>query len=212
MTDIVSVASGAVVAYQKALGTVSNNIANVATDGYSRQEVILQANPVAKTGNVYFGTGVMLDGVKRNYDAFIESNLRNSNSDLSSQEPMVNYTNRVIDIMGGPAMGLSSAIDQFFNSARSLSADPASSVLRGGFVRDSESLAARFGELSNQLNLVQEESNQALQSGVDDLNTLAKQLAQVNSQLVKQKCCKSASRLDGPTRQYFAQHVQLCAH
>lgn len=187
MTDIVSIASGAVVAYQKALGTVSNNIANVATDGYSRQEISLQANPVAKTGNVYFGTGVMVDGVKRNYDAFIESNLRKSNSDLSSQQPMVSYTNRVIDIMGGNSMGLSSAIDQFFNSARSLSADPASSVLRGGFVRDSESLAGRFGELSNQLNLVQEESNQALQSGVDDLNTLAKQLAQVNSQLVKQK-------------------------
>jgi flagellar hook-associated protein 1 FlgK len=187
MTDIVSVASGAVVAYQKALGTVSNNIANVATDGYSRQEVTLQANPVAKTGNVFFGTGVMVEGIKRNYDAFIESNLRNSTSDLSSQEPMVSYTNRVIDIMGGTSMGLSSAIDQFFNSARSLSADPASSVLRGGFVRDSESLAARFGELSNQLNLVQEESNQALQSGVDDLNTLAKQLAQVNAQLVKQK-------------------------
>ena len=187
MTDIVSVASGAVVAYQKALGTVSNNIANVATDGYSRQEVTLQANPVAKTGSVFFGTGVMVEGIKRNYDAFIESNLRNSTSDLSSQEPMVSYTNRVIDIMGGTSMGLSSAIDQFFNSARTLSADPASSVLRSGFVRDSESLAARFGELSNQLNLVQEESNQALQSGVDDLNTLAKQLAQVNAQLVKQK-------------------------
>lgn len=187
MTDIVSVASGAVVAYQKALGTVSNNIANVSTDGYSRQEATLQANPVAKTGNVFFGTGVMVEGVKRNYDAFIESNLRSSTSDLSSQEPMVNYTNRVIDIMGGPTMGLSSAIDQFFNSARSLSADPASSVLRGSFVRDSESLAARFGELSNQLQLVQEETNQALASGVADLNTLAKQLAQVNAQLVKQK-------------------------
>ena len=106
MTDIVSVASGAVVAYQKALGTVSNNIANVATDGYSRQEVTLQANPVAKTGNVFFGTGVMVEGIKRNYDAFIESNLRNSTSDLSSQEPMVSYTNRVIDIMGGTSMGI----------------------------------------------------------------------------------------------------------
>lgn len=187
MTDIVSVSSGAVIAYQKALGTVSNNIANVATDGYSRQEVTLQANPVAQSGKVFFGTGVMVEGIKRNYDAFIETNLRNSNSDLAAQEPMVSYTNRVIDIMGGTSMGLSGAIDQFFNSARSLSADPASSVLRGSFLRDSESLVSRFGELSNQLNLVQEETNQSLQSSVADLNTLAKQLAQVNGQLVKHK-------------------------
>ena len=48
MTDLVSVASNAVSSYQRALGTISNNIANVATDGYSRQEVVLAANPAAK--------------------------------------------------------------------------------------------------------------------------------------------------------------------
>ena len=37
MTDLVGVASNAVASYQRALGTVSNNIANVATEGYSRQ-------------------------------------------------------------------------------------------------------------------------------------------------------------------------------
>ena len=125
MTDLVSVASNAVSSYQRALGTISNNIANVATDGYSRQEVVLQANPVAKVGNTYLGTGVTVDRLQRQYDTFVESNLRSSNSDLLSQEPMVNYANRVIDIMGGPSMGLSSALDQFFGSARNVSSDPA---------------------------------------------------------------------------------------
>ena len=46
MTDLVSVASNAVQSYQRALGTVSNNIANVSTDGYSRQDVTLAANQV----------------------------------------------------------------------------------------------------------------------------------------------------------------------
>ena len=84
MTDLVSVASNAVQSYQRALGTVSNNIANVSTDGYSRQEVVLAANPVAKVGTVYLGTGVTVDNVKRQYDAFAEANMRNSNSDLAS--------------------------------------------------------------------------------------------------------------------------------
>jgi len=78
MTDLVSVAANAVASYQRALGTVSNNIANVFTDGYSRQEVVLQANPVAKVGTVYLGTGVALNTVKRQYDTFIEANLRKS--------------------------------------------------------------------------------------------------------------------------------------
>ncbi len=183
MTDMVGIASNAVAAYQRALGTVSNNIANVATDGYSREAVVLQANPVSKNGNIYMGTGVMVDRIQRQYDAFAEANLRNSNSDLASQEPMVSYANRVIDVMGGQSMGLTSALDQFFATARDLSADPASSVTRSSFVRDAQGLAARFGQLSSQLDLVQEETSQAVSSSVGQMNSIIKQLAEVNTQL-----------------------------
>ena len=185
MTDLVAVAGNAVAAYQRALGTVSNNIANVSTDGYSRQEITLEANPVSKVGNVYLGTGVIVAGVKRQYDAFTESNLRNSNSDLTSQEPMVNYANRVIDVMGGPTTGLTTALDQFFNSARDLSSDPASTVLRGSFVRDAQGLTSRFGELSSQLDMIQTETDQAVQGSVDKMNTIFAELANVNKQLTK---------------------------
>jgi len=185
MTDLVAVAGNAVAAYQRALGTVSNNIANVATDGYSRQEITLAANPVSKIGNVYLGTGVTVAGVKRQYDAFTEANLRNSNSDLSSQQPMVNYANRVIDVMGGPTTGLTTALDQFFNSARDLSSDPASTVLRGSFVRDAQGLTSRFGELSSQLDMIQSETDQAVQSSVSKMNTIFGELANVNKQLTK---------------------------
>jgi flagellar hook-associated protein FlgK len=187
MTDIVAIASNAVAAYQRALSTTSNNIANVATVGYSRQEVALQANPVIREGNLYMGSGVAVDFIKRNYNAFIESNLRNSFSDLASQEPMVSYANRVVDVMGGETMGLTSALDQFFSSARSLSADPASTVLRGSFVRDAQGAASRFQELSSQLDLVQEETTQALKGSVEQINTLTGQLARVNQQLAGQR-------------------------
>ena len=185
MTDLVAVAGNAVAAYQRALGTVSNNISNVATVGYSRQEISLEANPVSKVGNVFLGTGVNVAGVKRQYDAFTEANLRNSNSDLASQGPMVNYANRVIDVMGGATTGLTTALDQFFNSARDLSTNPASTVLRSSFVRDAQGLTSRFGELSSQLDMVQTETDQAIQSNVSNMNTICSALANVNKQLTK---------------------------
>ena len=185
MSDLVAVAGNAVAAYQRALGTVSNNIANVATEGYSRQEIDLRANPVSKVGNIYLGTGVIVNGVKRQYDGFTEANLRNSNSDLASQEPMVNYANRVIDVMGGPTTGLTTALDQLFSSARDLSSDPASTVLRASFVRDAQGLTSRFGELSSQMDMIQDETDQAIQSNVNNMNTIFGNLATVNKQLTK---------------------------
>jgi hypothetical protein len=186
MSDIAGIAANAVSAYQNALSTVSNNIANVATDGYSRQDVALSALPVTKIGGLFLGSGVAIDNVKRQYDAFVESNLRKSTSDLASQEPMVNYANRVVDVMGGQTMGLNTALDQFFNSVRALSANTSSTVLRSSFIQDAKSVADRFGQLSEQLDLIQGEVQSAVDNAVSQVNTLTKQLALVNGQLVKE--------------------------
>jgi flagellar hook-associated protein FlgK len=187
MSDMAGIAGNAVTVYQQALTTVSNNIANVATDGYSRQDVALQALPVTQTGQIFLGSGVAVDRIQRQYNEFVDSNLRNSNSDLASQEPMVNYANRVVDVMGGQTMGLNTALDQFFASARVMSSDPSSSVLRSSFVRDAQGVAERFGQLSAQLSLVEEETQQSLDSAVTQINALTKQIAQVNGQLTKKQ-------------------------
>ena len=187
MSDVLGVASNAVAAYQRALNTTANNIANVSTVGYSRETANFAANPVTQTGNIFMGTGVAVERITRQYNAFVEANLRNSNSDLTSQEPMVNYANRVVDIMGGETMSLNSALDQFFSSARDVSTDPASTVLRSSFVRDAQGVADRFGQLSAQLDSIQEETSQAMQGQVDQINSLSKQVAMVNSQLTKQR-------------------------
>jgi flagellar hook-associated protein FlgK len=164
MSDLLGISSSAVSTYQRSLAVISNNIANAATEGYSRQDISVQASPTRAMGTAYVGTGVFFDGVKRQYDIFVESNLRNSNSDLLSQKPVVDYTNRVIDVMGGQAVGLTGALDQFFASARSLAADPASSVLRGSFLRDADGIAARFGQLSAQLDLTDSETKESVES------------------------------------------------
>ena len=183
MSDMLGIASNAISAYQRALSTVSNNIANVNTEGYSRQDVVLKDSAPKKLASMYIGTGVMLQNIKRQYDEFAESNLRNSNSDLSSQTPMVDYTKRVMDIMGDKNIGLSSALDDFFASASDLSTDPASTVLRTSFLRSAEGVASRFGELSTQLDLVVTETRQGLESVAAQINTLTGQLALINQSM-----------------------------
>ena len=185
MSDMLGISSNAIGAYQRALSTVSNNIANVNTEGYSRQDVVLKDTAPSKAANMFFGTGVALETVKRQFDAFAESNLRNSTSDLSSQKPMVDYTKRVMDIMGDKSVGLSSALDDFFTAANSLSADPASTVLRSTFLRSADGLSSRFGELSGQLSLVGTETSQALESTASQVNTITAQIALVNQNMAK---------------------------
>lgn len=185
MSDLLSIGSSGVTAYQRALATVSNNIANVNTDGYTRQDVSLTANQPRQIGNSYLGTGTRFDRVQRQYDAFVESNLRNSNSDLQSQKPLLSYVNRLIDVMGDESIGLTTAMNLFFESARDLATDPASVVSRSIFLRDADGLAARFRQLAGQFDLLDKETRQSVDTDVGQINALTTQLAQMNKQLAK---------------------------
>ena len=185
MSDLLSISSTAVMAYPRALGTVSNNIANVGTEGYSRQDVNLNANTPSKQGNVYIGNGVRFVGIQRQVDDFVQLNLRNSQSELATQEPMVSYANRVVDIMGGEQTGLITALNRFFDASRDLSGDPSSSIYRAAFLRESDSLTSSFRELSGQMQLIDDETREATESRLGELNTLVSQLALVNKQLGK---------------------------
>ncbi|WP_396434032.1 flagellar hook-associated protein FlgK [Limnohabitans sp.] len=185
MSDLLSIGSSGVTAYQRALATVSNNIANVNTDGYTRQDVSLASNQPRQLGGSYLGTGARFDAVQRQYDAFVESNLRNSNSDLQSQKPLLSYVNRLIDVMGDESIGLTTAMNRFFESARDLSSDPASVVSRSIFLRDADGLAARFRQLAGQFEIMDNETRQSVETDVGQVNALTSQLALMNKQLAK---------------------------
>ncbi|PIT82045.1 flagellar hook-associated protein FlgK [Limnohabitans sp. 15K] len=185
MSDLLSIGSSGVTAYQRALATVSNNIANVSTDGYTRQDVSLTSNQPRPLGNSYLGTGASFDAVQRQYDAFVESNLRNSNSDLASQKPLLSYVNRLIDVMGDESIGLTTAMNRFFEASRDLSSDPASVVTRSTFLRDAEGLSSRFQQLANQFELLDNETRQSVDTDVGQINSLTQQLGLLNKQMSK---------------------------
>ncbi len=183
MADILSISSGAVGVYQRVLGVVSNNIANVGNEGYVRQDASVSQTPPTFDGRNFLGTGAVFEGVQRQYNAFIESSLRNARSSLNGQQAMVDYANRVVDILGSGEIGLSPALDRFFSAARNLSADPASVVARSTLLRESEGVASRFRDLANQLQQIEGETQRAMQSDLGEVNALAGQLGRVNLEL-----------------------------
>ncbi len=183
MVDILAIGSGAVNAYRQALSTTSNNIANVNTPGYSRRELRIGESFPVEEGVFSFGSGSQAEAVARAYDEFVERSLRDATSDLQANQPVIDYTNRIVDVMGTGAVSISSALDAFFNAAEQLSTDPRSAPLRTDFLNTAEVLAGRFKDISLQVDNIGVESQLALQKSVEELNALSEQLLKVNRQL-----------------------------
>lgn len=186
MPDLISIAGNAVKTNQAALAVVGNNIANVNTDGYVRQELDIRENLPTKVGTTSIGSGALATGVKRAYDSLVESSLRSSFSDLRSQAPIIDLTNRVIDILGDDKASLSPALDDFFSSFRDLGLDPSSQLRREVALSEAEGLVSRFNEIGAQLSSLDLDSKGALEYRVAEFNSLVSQLSVVNTKLGRQ--------------------------
>ena len=185
MTDLLTIGATATQLYRQALSTVSNNIANINSDGYSRQEVTTAENAPTQQGVSYLGTGARLVGVQRAYDEFAESGIRTSQSALSAQEPMIKYTDRVINLLGSENGGLSSAIDNFFSSATTLSTNPSEQTYRQEFLSSANFFTARVQSVTSDLSALETEMVGEIKASLDELNQLGASLALVNRQLGK---------------------------
>ena len=183
MVDILAIGSGAVNAYRQALSTTSNNIANTNTPGYTRRALSVSESFPVQEGIFSFGTGAQAESVARAYDEFIERSLRDSTSDLKVNEPVIEFANRIVDLIATETGSLANAMDDFFNAAEQLSTDPRSDALRRDFLSSGELIAARFNELSVQIDKISEDSEINFRREVDELNALSEQLLKVNQQL-----------------------------
>lgn len=183
MSDLLGIGTSGVLSYQRTLATVANNIANVNTEGYTRQETSVSSNQPRRLGSGYVGNGVFFGGVERQFNAYIDANLRNSASELRGQEALSGYVNRLMDVMADKNLGMSGAFNRFFESAREWAADPASRVARTIFLRDTDALATRFRELAAQFEAIDKETQSSLETDAGQVNALTEGLAQVNLML-----------------------------
>ena len=187
MSDLLSIGSSAIKNSQLALTVVSNNIANVNTEGYVKQSLIYEENASSSLGRFSIGTGAVADGIRRAYDGLVENSVRTSESDLAAQQPMVDMSNRLIDVFGDQQASLVPALGGLFDSFRDLSLDASSEVRRDQVLGSAQSLAARFNDLSAQLDAFDVESSEALEAKVGELNVLLERLGQINGKLQKIK-------------------------
>lgn len=185
MADILSIGASAAQLYRQALSTVSNNIANLNTEGYSKQTIESTENMPSKRGVYYVGTGSTIQRTSRAHDEFAEANLRTAQSDLASQDPIIKHTNKILNYLGSETTSLSSAFDKFFFSLSRLTSAPYNATLQQDFMANAEYVAARFGSTSAEMGQVDLDVKNELQSEIDKLNEYAEKLGALNLNLVK---------------------------
>ena len=169
-----------------ALDVIGNNIANAATEGYHRQRVELTtAPPVRSATGMRIGGGVDVAGVTRMIDKLLEREIlrqKSAHGEVSQELSMLSSVEATLGEFAEEG-GLNATIDEFFDSLRSLAANPLDDVWRLKAISAGEMLANEFRRLGQSLEDVANQVVLEAQHTADSMNEIIQQVAKLNEEI-----------------------------
>ncbi len=181
MSGILSIGVSALLANRQALDTTGHNIANVNTEGYSRQRVDFAAREPSLMGSHFIGKGVETAQIRRQYDNFIANQMRSSQSVTAELDAYFSGARRLDDLLADPDSGLQPVMEGFFNAVQGLADDPASTAARQVMLAEAQTLVDRFQYIDGEFNRSRDHLNDQIDFTASEINRIAQSIADLNA-------------------------------
>ena len=183
-----NIAYTGLLASNAAMNTTSNNIANVQTEGYSRQQVTQQAANALRVFQTYgcAGAGVETLAIERVRDEFYDGRFWDNNAQLGEYDMKQYYMQQLETYFDddGKSTGFKTIFDQLMiTGMQALLKDPNSAAAKSQFVGYAGALTEYFNGMAGNLEKVQKDINQEIKLKVDQINSLAGEIASLNKQI-----------------------------
>lgn len=182
-----TIAGSALNTFQVAVNTTANNISNVNTKGYTRQEAIRVAAEALRTNQRYgmVGSGVTTTEIAQKRDFYYDVKYWENNAKVGLFDTKLYYMQQIEDYLidDDSAKGFSTILDEMFAALETLHGTPESSDARKQFVSKSQNLANFFNSMNVGLLKIQEDCNEEIATQVENINSIAQKIALLNQQI-----------------------------
>ena len=183
INSILSIGQQALFSQQTAINVTGNNIANVNTEGYSRQRVDLSARIPQAASVGYIGSGVQIADISRSYDAYLATRVRDYTSSYQEFNVYEQRAKQIDNVIADAATGIDSMLQQFFASVNDVADDPTSIPARSVMINRATQLSDRFAALDGWFEDLRHQLDQDLERQTNEINSLAQSLAEVNNRM-----------------------------
>jgi len=184
---MLNVARTALITQQKALDITANNIANVNTEGYSRQRLNMEQNEPVRYDGGTLGTGVRANRtIQRIYDRFLAGQIAGAASQQGRWDAQLETLEKA-ELMFDDASGygLNGAMTEFWNSWQDVANNPSGYTERSMLLANTQNLTLVFNKLSRDLSQVQGDSDLSIKGAVDTINSLTGEIAGLNLKIAE---------------------------
>lgn len=169
---------------QTALQTVSHNVANKNTEGYSRQRVDVQTTEPTGMGKLRIGNGARSTNVARVNNSFIEKQVETEGNVLGKKDSKSQMLMRVEQVFNEQMnKGLNKFMGEFFNAYREMSNSPENLALRNLVKESADFMTKDFQRINSQLTKVQGEADFQVAAEISEINAMTREISQLNDKI-----------------------------
>jgi flagellar hook-associated protein 1 FlgK len=175
---------------QRALDVTGHNIANVNTEGYSRQRAVLETTRPMEVlgGRGMLGSGVQVQQIERIRNDFLDVKFWGENTMLGEWSAKSQLLNEIEMVFNEPSdAGLNTVIDKFFNALQELSnGEKAGDLTVRALVRQTAiAFTNSLNDMARQFEKIQTDANFAIGTKVNEINSYAQQISELNHQIMR---------------------------
>lgn len=180
LTNVLSIATSGLSAAQAALDTISNNVTNANTPGYTRQRINFQAN---STGTALYG--VKFSAPERVAESFLENSVYIRSGQDGYDSTTRSYLSQLQTSMGSPDSGtsLGATINRVQAAAIGLTAPGASQQAAITFVASVGDSLRSFQQLDADIKQLRLDAESEISAMVPQINQLLGQIHGLNQQI-----------------------------
>lgn len=181
-----TIASSGLRAANAALNTTGNNISNVQTAGYSRQEVKTEAANALRVFATYgcAGAGVETLAIERVRDLFYDKKYWANETKLGEFDAKLYYCNMIQEYFKDDnRTGFKSLFDQIGVTLQEITKNASSTETKAQFLGAAKALTDYFNNMYGDLQDLQSDVNDEIKIRIDQINSIAQDLATVNKQI-----------------------------
>ncbi len=183
-----NIAYKGLLASNAALNTTSNNISNVQTEGYSRQQVVQQASDALRVFQTYgcAGAGVDTLAIERVRNEFYDHKYWEANTNFGEQNIKAYYMEQLENYFADDQFttGFKTVFDKFMTEGlQEVLKNAGSTASKAQFVGTAGNLTDYFNGLAGNLEKVQKDVNDEIKLKIDEINSIAEEIATLNKQI-----------------------------
>ena len=171
---------------QGGLNTTAHNIANVETEGYTRQTLKLKAGNALRANGRHgmIGTGVDVVELTQTRSDYYDEKYRNNNSIYGGYSTKANYMSQIQSYLNEIQLeGFTTTFDKMHDTIQELEKDPANLTVRTQVTNVAQSFCEYFNSLFTNLQAVQEDCNFEIKNQIDRVNAIAAEIASLTKQI-----------------------------